>query len=177
MLRHYKSLPCRPVVYAMTCLWRIVILPMIPQDSPVLLRFCDGQPGRSFIRWFAKAPAEAQGGSCSPVTIIASIEQEDSGGHPGLGRARLSLARSGKFRRAANPPILDDSRPLEGDSGNAVWTTGGFGLSDPTGPRRRRRLRHGAKPCNSVHQGRRNLLHLAALYVANENMWLQVRRR
>jgi hypothetical protein len=30
-----------------TCLWRIVSSPMIPQDSPVLLRFCDA-PDRRF---------------------------------------------------------------------------------------------------------------------------------
>ena len=29
------------------CLWRIVISPVIPQDSPVLLRFCDAPSGRS----------------------------------------------------------------------------------------------------------------------------------
>ena len=33
---------------SLTCGWRIVISPVIPQDFPSLLRFCDGQSARFF---------------------------------------------------------------------------------------------------------------------------------
>ena len=46
-------------IKARTCGWRIVISPMIPQDFPSLLGFCDGQSARSVHN---RAPVTAPGG-------------------------------------------------------------------------------------------------------------------
>jgi hypothetical protein len=60
-----------------SCLWRIVISPMIPQDSPSCYDFAIGNLVVLSILWFAKASAETQDGAvlARVVAIIASIEQ------------------------------------------------------------------------------------------------------
>ena len=68
-----------------SCAWRIVISPVLPQDSPSCYDSAMGNLVVLFTLWFVKASAETQDGAVlggvSLNLIIASIEQEDPGGH------------------------------------------------------------------------------------------------